>query len=96
MKYLILAAMAVHVVLILACVWKVWAGENIIDRIISVDVIGLLFSALLVLLSLYRKNALYMDLALALIALGGIGTLAFAKLVQHKNTPTEDSNRNGN
>ena len=72
-------ALVVHLALIAACVWRVWRGENVIDRLIGADVVGTLTLAVLVILALIQCNALYIDVALALAALGAIGTIVLAK-----------------
>ncbi len=78
------AALAVHVVLIAVCVGRTWRGENVIDRLIGADLIGALTIAALVLLSLLRATPMYVDIALAIAALGVIGTLIFARhLAEH-------------
>lgn len=73
------AALIIHIGLIAVCVWKVWRGENAIDRLLSADLIGTLITAVLVIMALLARNALYIDVALALTALAAIGTIAFAK-----------------
>lgn len=72
-------ALAVHIVLIAICVGRVWCGENVIDRLLGADLIGALTIAALVLLALLRATPMYADLALAIAALGVIGTLALAR-----------------
>jgi multisubunit Na+/H+ antiporter MnhF subunit len=73
------AALAIHIALIAVCVWRVWRGENAIDRLIGADLVGTLMLAVLVLLALILVNATYIDVALGLAALGFVGTIALAK-----------------
>ena len=61
--------------------WRVWRGENVIDRLIGVELMATLFLAVLVLISLIYGDSIYIDVALALGALSFIGTLALAKYV---------------
>lgn len=75
------ASLIIHIALIGVCVWKVWRGENAIDRLLSADVIGTLILAVLVLIALIQRQSLYLDMALGLAALGVIGTLALAKYI---------------
>lgn len=75
------AALAVHVVLIAACVWRVWRGENAVDRLLGADLIGTLILAVLVLVALITRQSLYLDMALGLAALGAVGTIALAKYI---------------
>jgi multisubunit Na+/H+ antiporter MnhF subunit len=75
------AALAVHVALIAVCVWRVWRGENIVDRLIGTDLISTLMLAVLVLIALIVRQSIYMDMALGLAALSVIGTVALAKYI---------------
>lgn len=75
------ASLVIHTALIAVCVWKVWRGENAIDRLLSADVIGTLILAVLVLIALIQRQSLYLDMALGLAALGVIGTIALAKYI---------------
>lgn len=74
-------ALAVHVLLLSVCVWRVWRGENVIDRLIAADLVGTLMLAVLVLVSLTLGRPFYLDVALGLAALGVVGTIALAKYV---------------
>lgn len=75
------ASLAIHIVLIVVCIWRIWRGENLIDRIIGVDMNGTLILAVLVLVALITNNAIYLDVALGLAALGFIGTIALARYI---------------
>jgi multisubunit Na+/H+ antiporter MnhF subunit len=74
-------ALAIHIALIAVCVWRVWRGENVIDRLIGADLVGTLMLAVLVLIALIWLNAAYIDVALGLAALGFVGTIALAKYI---------------
>jgi multisubunit Na+/H+ antiporter MnhF subunit len=60
-------------------VWRIWRGENVADRLIGVELITTLLMAVLVLLALIQRDSIYMDIAIALAALGFITTIALAK-----------------
>lgn len=75
----LLAALAIHVILWGIALWRVWQGENVIDRLIGVELMNTLTLALLVLLAVIQGRSLYIDVALALAALGYVGTIALAK-----------------
>jgi len=74
-------ALAIHIALIAVCVWRVWRGENVIDRLIGADLVGTLMLAVLVLIALILLNATYIDVALGLAALGFVSTVALAKYI---------------
>jgi multisubunit Na+/H+ antiporter MnhF subunit len=77
-------ALVVHVALIGVCVWRVWRGENGIDRLLNADVIGTLILCVLILIALFERDAIYLDAALGLSALAMIGTIALARFIANK------------
>jgi multisubunit Na+/H+ antiporter MnhF subunit len=74
-------SLAVHIGLIAVSVYRLWRGENLIDRLIGADLVTTLMLAILVLIALIELNALYIDVALGLAALGFVGAIALAKYV---------------
>jgi multisubunit Na+/H+ antiporter MnhF subunit len=74
-------SLAIHIAMIAVCVWRVWNGENVIDRLIGADLLGTLTLAVLVLVALILYNSIYLDVALGLALLGFISTLALAKYI---------------
>ena len=81
LTYVLYLALLVHVVLLAAVLWRLWFGENIIDRLTASDLLNILTLAILVLLALIEQDSIYIDAALGLAALGFIGTIALAKYV---------------
>ena len=77
-------ALAVHLLLIATAVWRIWRGENSIDRLIGVEMVSTLFLAILVLLAIITNDAIYIDVALGLAALSFIGAVALAKYAADK------------
>jgi multisubunit Na+/H+ antiporter MnhF subunit len=74
-------ALVVHIGLIAIALWRLWRGENVIDRLMGFDLTGVLTLAILVLVSLIGRNSIYVDVALGLAALGFISTIALAKYI---------------
>jgi multisubunit Na+/H+ antiporter MnhF subunit len=77
--FVVYVSLVIHIVMITVCVWRVWRGENVIDRLIGVDLSSTLTLAVLVLLAVITDDAIYIDVALALGALSFISTIALAK-----------------
>ena len=80
----LMLALIVHLALAGVCVWRVWRGENAIDRLLSADVIGTLTLCVLILLALIRREAIFIDAALGLAALAMIGTIALARFIANR------------
>ena len=76
---LLFISLAVHILLISVAIWRVWSGQNVIDRLIGVELVSTLTIAVLVLVALISEDSIYIDVALALGALGFIGTMALIK-----------------
>ncbi|MGD8473726.1 MAG: monovalent cation/H+ antiporter complex subunit F [Anaerolineae bacterium] len=81
LTYVLYLALLVHVALLAAVLWRLWLGENTIDRLTASDLLNILTLAILVLLALIERNSIYIDAALGLAALGFISTIALAKYV---------------
>ena len=77
----LIIALVLHVFMVAIAVWRVWRGENVIDRLIGVELVSTLFLAILVLVSLILRESIYIDIALVLGALGFVGTIALAKYI---------------
>ena len=52
-------ALLIHILLLAVVLWKVWRGENIIDRLMGADLLGTLTLAVLVLLALIAQLAFF-------------------------------------
>lgn len=75
-------SLGVHLALLGACLFKVvWRGENIVDRLMGADLIATLSLAVLVLVAILSQDAIYIDVALGLAALGFVSTLALARFL---------------
>lgn len=72
-------ALLVHLLLLALVVWRVWRGENVVDRLAGADLVSTLTIAILVLLALIRQDAVYVEVALGLAALGFVGIIALAR-----------------
>ena len=76
---------AVALVLLGLCapmLYRVFKGPTIADRVLATDAIGVLVANALALLSVQYGRAIYLDVAIVVAALGFIGTLAIAKVLE--------------
>jgi multicomponent Na+:H+ antiporter subunit F len=74
-------AIAVHVVLGLACLWRIWSASTSVDRLIAVDVVGTLLLAVLVLMAIREQLPMLLDVAIGLAAVGFTGSILLAQLI---------------
>lgn len=72
-------SLIIHILLTGISLWKVWRGENIIDRLMGVDLISTLTLAIMILIALFEENSIFIDVAVGLNALGFVSTIALAK-----------------
>lgn len=81
LNFVLFTAMILHLIFIGIAVWKIWRGQNIVDRLIGADLISTLTMAIIILVALTLRNSIYIDVAFGLAALGFIGIFAYAKYV---------------
>lgn len=79
--YVLYFSLLVHIVLIAVGIYKVWRGENVIDRLIGVDLLATFTLAVLVLAAMIAGRSLYIDVALGLAVLGFVSTIAYARYI---------------
>lgn len=72
-------SLLLHMIMVGVAVWRLWRGENVVDRLIGFELIATLTLAILVLTSLIAQRSIYIDVALGLAALGFVSTIALAK-----------------
>jgi multicomponent Na+:H+ antiporter subunit F len=71
--------------LVLLCLYRGIAGPTVLDRIISVSVIGTKTTIILVLMGfIYRRSDMFLDIALAYALLNFIATVAAAKFFRRR------------
>lgn len=69
---------ALSLALLLAA-WRLAAGPSLPDRILALDTLYINALALLVLLGMYYRTALYFEAALMIALLGFVGTVVLSK-----------------
>jgi multisubunit Na+/H+ antiporter MnhF subunit len=72
-------ALWIHVGLVAVALRRIWRGENAVDRLTGVDLLSTLTLSILVLVALLTRESIYLDVALALAALGFVGVIALAR-----------------
>jgi multisubunit Na+/H+ antiporter MnhF subunit len=72
-------AVVMHLIMVAIVVWRIWRGETMIDRLIGSDLATTFLLSALVLLAILRRDAIYIDVALALAALGFVTSIVLAK-----------------
>lgn len=81
LQVVLYGALLVHIGLTAVVLWRVWRGENVVDRLTGADMLTTLALSVLVLLALIERDSIYIDVSLGLAALGFIGMIALAKYV---------------
>ena len=67
-----------------ACLLRAWMGKSIPDRMVAIDIMGILAVGITAILAVTLERGFLIDVALAWIFLSFIGTLALAKYLAHK------------
>lgn len=93
--YAAIAALVLHTFYLLLATWRAWRGENSFDRLIGLDLTGILMLCILVSFAIVSEvyapldvnanNVIFVDIALGLAALSYLTTIALAKyIVDHR------------
>jgi multicomponent Na+:H+ antiporter subunit F len=61
------------------CLYRTWRGPTIPDRMVAIDIFGILVAGICALMAIVTGRDFLIDIALAWIFLSFIGTLALAK-----------------
>ncbi len=77
-------SLLVHIILMVVVAWRLWNGENVIDRLMASDLLSSLTLAVLVVVALIHRGRLYIDVAVGLAAMGYIAIIALAKYIADK------------
>ena len=73
----------------IVCIVRFVKGPTLPDRIIAIDAMSSMVIGIMVLLSLYFGNQLFMDVAIVYAILAFIGNLAVSKYLMGKNLHEE-------
>lgn len=72
------------IVCCLACLIRAWRGPTVPDRMVAIDIMGVLAVGITALLAMITNRDFLIDVALCWIFLSFIGTLALAKYLSYK------------
>ena len=75
---ILLASVLVCIALVL-CLWRLFKGPDITDRILALDTLYINNIALIILLGLHHGSAMYYEGALLIAMLGFVSTAALSK-----------------
>lgn len=77
-------SLLIHVLLMVIVAFRLWNGENVIDRLMASDMLSNLTIAVLILMALIYREVIFIDVALGLAALGYVTIITFAKYINDK------------
>jgi len=66
------------------CLYRIIRGPSIADRMVGLDIFGILVVGICVILALLTQKAYLLDIGIAWIILSFIGTLTLAKYLENK------------
>jgi multicomponent Na+:H+ antiporter subunit F len=67
------------IALVALCLYRVIKGPSVADRVVAIDIIGIIVVGICVVLSIRTEKAFLIDIGIAWIILSFIGTLTMAK-----------------
>ncbi len=62
--------------------YRLFLGPSVYDRLISMNVTGVMVTIILILQSISTGMGLYIDIAISFIMLNFVGTIAFVKYIE--------------
>ena len=80
----LMASLGLLVLALFFCLLRVLRGPTQGDRIVAIDLFGVLAVALIALMALWLDQAVFLDAAIALALVAFFGTVAYARFVEHK------------
>lgn len=79
LNYALMIAFALVSAAVALSFWRLFCGPDTPDRILALDTLYINTIALLILLGIYLKSALYFEAALLIALMGFVGTVALCK-----------------
>jgi multicomponent Na+:H+ antiporter subunit F len=72
------------IALIVICLYRVIKGPTIADRVVAIEIMGIIVVGICVVLSISTGKAFLIDIGIAWIILSFIGTLTMAKYLERR------------
>lgn len=69
------------VILLIPCMYRIWKGPEMQDRLLAVDLLTTILTGMIVLEGVIEGVPLYIDIGIALAAFSFIGTLGLARYI---------------
>jgi multicomponent Na+:H+ antiporter subunit F len=66
------------------CLFRIFRGPTIADRMVGVDIMGILFVGITALTGIFYNLPFLMDIAIALALISFVGSLALAKYLERR------------
>lgn len=67
---------------ILMILWRFFKGPDAANRVLALDVLTILFIALLALLAMFYERAIYLDVAMIFALVGFAGVILFGRFLE--------------
>jgi multicomponent Na+:H+ antiporter subunit F len=74
-------ALITLVILLIPCMYRIWKGPEMQDRLLAVDLLTTILTGMIVLEGVIEGVPLYIDIGIALAAFSFIGTLGLARYI---------------
>jgi len=81
MNDIFMVAAIIFVLLIFACGVRIWRGPTNADRMLALEVVNILVVTIMITLSLWFEQPVFIDVAIVYALLSFVGTLYVAKLI---------------
>ena len=81
-EYFLYVAMAVLVLSIFLCLWRITHGPTAPDRMVGIDILGVSLVSFSVIMTLLSGKGFYMTLAVAWALLAFIATMGLSKYLE--------------
>lgn len=81
LSFAMLLAFAMLSLSLLLCLWRLWRGPSLPDRIMALDSLYIIVVALLVLLGIDFNTNAYFEAAMLIALIGFISTVALCKYI---------------